>query len=370
MKDRDNRHHPFPTNADVERAWQTFQQRVQHEKVPEVWLRIASPQAQEQETDNQSIIEEEEKMNQANQASLSIENNGFPRQRKAGIWKQARGWAAGAAAAVLVGGILSTSWGDKALAAMLQTFRVQHMQGVQVTDNDLRQLEQALRQGSPDGQTFDLERFGKLRQEGGGAVKTMTADEAEKALGFPLRAIGGEKPQTVKIQPELTVTLQLNVDEVNRLIERLGGTALLPKSADGQDIRLHMPASVEIPLVSAGDGKTAQLFEFETPSLEVAPEIDAEAVRNAVLELPVLPNGLRSKLKGIGDWKSTLPIPYTNGRVRNTELLGREALLWENRDTRCLVWIEGNRVSVLSGNLAVFPDEADILAKGKEILKP
>lgn len=380
MKDN-NRQPPFPADDDVERAWQAFANRMRHEKAPAIWSQLNTapqqaaseqPHAVPKDNPTNTRIEEEHEMrNETNETVSFMPDQAAMAARKPARWSRLRGWAVGAAAVALTVGMLSTSWGDQAFAAMLQTFRLQHMQGVSVTENDLQHIEDALRKGAVDGQTLNLDRFGTLRQEGGGEPKEMSPAEAEALLGFPVRlkADNSQEQSKVLVIPATTLTLKLNVEEVNRVIERLGGTSLLPKSADGQDVTFRIPAAASMEL-AVGDRGFAEFGKAEAPSFEVGAGIDADAVRNAVLDLPVLPKEMRNKLKSISDWKHTLPIPNMEGLIRNLSLSGRDAVVSENDHSRLLMWIDGGRISILSGSKSVFPNEEDILSKGKELLNP
>lgn len=384
MKDKDRQTKPFPSEEDTERAWQTFRQKVQGEPVPAVWLQLDAArknsrhddvQAAETKHTGQVIIIGTKRMeekkpimdtNWTNEQSKPAAKS-TARYGKTG-WRRWRGAATGAAAIALAIGMLTTSWGDKALAAMLQTFHVQHMQVVGVTDNDWEHIEQELRKGAPEGQTFNLDQFGTIRQEGGGKAQTMSRADAEKAIGFPLYD-AADASGKITVSPETDLMFKLNAAEVNRMIEKLGGKSLLPQSADGKEIRFHLPASASLELPLDGGSRTAQLVQAGTPTLELADGINAEAVRQAILDLPVLPAELRSKLAAISDWKNTLPIPNTNGNVRHTELNGREAVVGGDAHGRYLVWIENGRINMLGGSQSDFPGEDDIINAAKELLK-
>ena len=68
--------------------------------------------------------------------------------------------------------------------------------------------------------------------------------------------------------------------------------------------------------------------------------VDLEQVRQAKLDLPMLPDAIRSKLAGIGDWRQPLPIPANADQARSLIILGQEAVLSANDHGRSLIWLQ------------------------------
>lgn len=274
---------------------------------------------------------------------------------------------AGAAAAALAIGLFTTNWGDRALAAMMQTFRIQHMAGVGITADEMATISGLLDRGSPEGdRSFSLAQYGALTQSGGGEAHTVSWDEAEKRMGVPvLRLTSSADPV---LRPATTITFNLNVKAVNRLLTRWGSAATLPDEADGAAIRLHIPDSIAAEGVLSG--KPVRLLQFGKPELTVEEGIDAAAVREAVLGLPVLPDSLRTKLAAIGDWQSTLPVPARDGAIANLRLGGHDAIMTADGGNRRLLWLDGNRMGLLSGDTKDFPSESAFRRAAEELIRP
>ncbi len=274
---------------------------------------------------------------------------------------------AGVATAALAIGLFTTTWGDRALAAMLQTFRIQHMVGVGITADDMATISGLLDRGSPEGdRSFSLAQYGHLNQSGGGEARTVTWDEAEKRMGVPL--LRPANPVDPVFQPAMTITFNLNVKAVNRLLTRWGSATILPDEADGTAIRLYIPDSIAAE--GALSGKPVRLLQFGKPELTVEDGIDVSAVREAVLGLPVLPDSLRTKLAAIGDWQSTLPVPARDGATANLRLGGHDAIMTMDGGNRYLLWLDGNRMGLLSGDTKDFPAESAFQRAAEELIQP
>jgi hypothetical protein len=267
----------------------------------------------------------------------------------------------------MVIGLFATPLGDHALAAMMQTFRIQHMVGVGISADDMATISGILDRGSPEGdRSFNLAQYGTLTQSGGGKARTITWGEAEKRMGPALLQL--ENSTDPNYQPASTLTFNLYVKAVNRLLTRLGSTTTLPAEADGKVIRLHIPDGIATE--GTLSGRPVRLLQFGKPELTVEDGIDTAKVREAVLGLPVLPDSLRTKLAAIGDWQSTLPVPARDGVTTNLQLGGHDAVITVDGMNRYLLWLDGDRIGLLSGGTKDFPTESTFQRAAEELIQP
>jgi hypothetical protein len=374
---------------DTDRAWDRFEKLAAREPVPTVWgqaeerLRSDGVKLEaglnghkvHHEEDGAIMMNEQDLYRAAQTESPVVKETGGRSASGAnGSWRterpakrRLRRLAAGAAAVVITIGLFTTPLGDRALAAMMHTFRIQHMVGVGMSADDMTTISGLLERGSPEGdQSFSLAQYGTLTQSGGGKTSIVTWGEAEQKMGTPVLRL--EKPTSLIFQPAATLTFHLNVKAVNRLLSRLGSSTILPDEAEGKAIRLHIPDS----LVTEGSlaGKPVRLLQFGKPELTVEDGIDAAAVREAVLGLPVLPDSLRTKLAAIDDWQSTLPVPARDGVTTSLRLGGHEAVMTLNGRNRHILWLDGNRMGLLSGNTKDFPVESAFQQAAEELIGP
>jgi hypothetical protein len=376
---------------DTDRAWGRFEKLVAREQVPAFWRH-----AEEGRRSDTAKIE-----NRLDGNEIHHIRDGAVEMKETGIFRAAQGspaagdkdvlsaartngsdgaWrterparrmlrrlTAGVAAAAVVIGLFTTPLGDRALAVMQETFRIQHVVGVGMSADDMASISNLLDRGSPEGdRSFKLAQYGSLTQSGGGKVPLVTWEEAEQRMGS--RVLKLEKPTTLTFQPATTVTLNLSVKSVNRLLTRLGSTTTLPAEADGKAIRLHIPGGITTE--GTLSGQTVRLLQFGKPELTVEDGIDAATVREAVLGLPVLPDSLRTKLSAIGDWQNTLPVPARDGVTTSLRLGGHDAVMTMGDKYRHLLWLDGDRMSLLSGDAKDFPTESAFKQAAEELIRP
>ncbi|MBB6732907.1 hypothetical protein [Cohnella zeiphila] len=376
---------------DTERAWERFERRAAREPIPVFWKQaeealcseetrieaISAGNPEQDAKDGVRVMKKLEAIHEA-QGSPVVEATSGAGPASAnganGAWRterpakrRLRRLTAGVVAAAVGIGLYTTPLGDRVLAAMQQTFRIQHMVGVGISADDMAAVSDLLEHGSPDGdRSFSLAQYGTLTQSGGGESVALTWDEAEKRMGGPLLQL--ENPTAPDYQPATTLTFNLKVKAVNRLLTRLGGSSTLPAEADGKAIQLYVPAGISTE--GALSGKPARLLEFGKPELTVEDGIDAGAVREAVLGLPVLPDSLRAKLAAIGDWRSTLPVPAQDGVTTNLRLGGHDAVMTVDGSQRYLLWLDGDRISLLSVDTKDFPTDSAFQRAAEELVQP
>lgn len=383
-------------SIDVEAAWERFMRRVEHEPVPEAWRQRetppiladgansgaaeASPDAQAaRELSGLAAVQGEAELADALHGSREP-NQTAERKRRLRLYRWKQLGTAGAAAAVL-GIMLFTPLGDRALAALLQTFRIEHLQTVSVTNSEISRLEAALQDGTSGTERFDLRNFGTVEEQGGGPAQSLTAAEAAARTGYPAKRIpGSDKAQPVSLHPQSQITLKLHTRPINKLIRHVGGTSRLPESADGKPITLFIPATIETQYksesedsqgkatASVGQPTSKQLLQVQAPEIGVPEGVDVDQVRKAVLDLPLLPDSLRDKLAGIEDWRHTLPVPVIDGKGVETTVNGYEAVVYSNEQSRALLWLQDGWIYQLTGTLADYPTAAALLGEAKEIM--
>jgi hypothetical protein len=343
---------------DIDAAWRRFERRAQGLEPAAVWREPASAFEEKEQALKREQDEQKER----------IEAPARPAKLR-GKKLRYRPWLAAALAAGLIAGLFTTSWGDKALAAMLQTFRVRHLTGVEVGQDNWDKLRQALQQSGLSEKELNLDRFGTVSTASSGEPQQMTVAEASKTIGAPVKLLPGQTPEQaggVLVMPQTQFTLRLHVDEVNRVLKRLGAKSLFPAGVDGQPIVGTLPLSVQVSdrNVSAGRRAMRSLVQMKQPQLDVPSGIDVEQVRRAVLDLPFLPEDARRKLEGAQDWRQTLFVP-TDGTSSTTSIAGREVIYTGQERYRTAIWLDGEWLYQLSGS---YESSDALLHDVKEII--
>lgn len=234
--------------------------------------------------------------------------------------------AVAAAVVVILGSSLFIAPVRGAAAQFLQVFRAERITTVSISINDLQEIQRSIARGAGK---IDLKSLGQVEISGKREVKTLEFAETQALSEFPVAVPSfvpeGFAAEKAQLAMPVAATFLLDVNKVNQLIQSLGGGHLLPDSVAGQSFSVTVPQSVTLSYQEEG-GKRFTLTQGKSPQLGVPEEVDMEAVREAVLELPILPQDLKSQLAGIGDWRHTLVIPSMEGAAVDVNVNGNQGV--------------------------------------------
>jgi hypothetical protein len=239
-----------------------------------------------------------------------------------------RKWAGIAAACCLFGAILATPIGNHALAAILNQFRMQDI--TVVNEQDLQNIFTQITENGKINENNN--KFGTFSNEFGTLEGNYTTDEASKLLGYKLTPGGvAAAGKTVSVFHSTTLTFNLNVDEVNKAMKRLGAKKLMPETVDGKPITLLLPEIVNYNL-STDDKHWSSLSQQNAPVVTVDPSIQVEEALEAVLNFPLLPDYLKQSLRQSRILSGAIPMPIiTDGLTEQITMDGTVVIL-EQRD--------------------------------------
>lgn len=362
----------------IELALNRLLDTVKGEEIPAVWLEQTSASgAAKQQGSDQTAIEAGSLLPYSRtQAStfagslpiLAIADTAVSSMPKRRMKKR---WLSGATAAVVAGLLLFSPWGQNVMASMLSTFRVQHFETISFSESDLSGFRQALTKGTNGTRQLDLERYGEIEQQGGGESRTVDQGEAASIAGHSLKLLPGADYGAIKYQPQQDLIFKLHPKEINTMIAYLGGRTKFPDSIDNQPIKLHLPGTLTMVVREDSHPAIKQLVQLQSPTLDVPEDVDLEQVRQAVLDLPMLPDDIRTQLAGIGDWRTTIPIPsFSQGDARKMIIEGNEAILLTVTDSRrSLIWLQDNWVYQLTGTTAAYPSDDALITEAKGLMK-
>lgn len=380
--------------VDVDGAWERFKQRVQNEPVPVVWTQDLTRQSQSTvpsdmispsvpeyrgiEALNDIVINSGEMSAKATRARGNSDRSVRSVRLRNRVWRNTAGVAAVIA---IVGGSLSTPWGQKVAAEAMQTFYVQHL--TPINRNDLQTLQNALGYGGGGNKNFNLQQYGNVKVDSpqSNVSQPMTLAQIEQATGYSIPtlpgtsgvsgATGGSSGHAANpgvsysYSPAETVTLQLHVNAINQLIQQLGGTATFPSSADNVPIVLTLPSQVTEYSSIGSNNQYENLMMLRIPSVQVPGDVDLNQVRQAMVSLPFMPSDIVSALNA-QDWNSTLYVPQTgNGHMATVN--GQNVIVSSSGNQTSAMWITNGYFYDLSGSSSQFPTEASILETVKEI---
>jgi len=273
-------------------------------------------------------------------------------------------WFAGAAASVLALALfLSWAPGRSLAAQFLNIFRMERIQVVEITPEDMAQLAELLDgiEGidGPVGEV-EIRNFGRVRvEQPAGTEWIVEADptQAEELSGLNLNlpaTLAGRERTEISIEQPPIITFTPDVESLNSYL-RTHSNVLLPPDLAGQSLTFNIP-----PLVRVQYGETGQgfaLYAARDLTIEAPQGVDLAYLRLALLRLPFLPENFRRQLADIEDWRHTLPIPEIQGRgyllAGETTVNGNPGVYFvdalDDRGDVILAWRAGDSWRAISG---------------------
>jgi hypothetical protein len=280
---------------------------------------------------------------------------------------------AAAAAVVLALGSLGFAPVRSAVANALQIFRIQKVQTVQLTQQDLDQVSSALSKGGH----VNMRAFGDVWVAGSAEDTQVTLAQAQAALDFPVKLPVSESgTPTLTLTGGQTYKFKLHVSAINAALEQYGAETLLPTSVDGKVFSIQI-APVLLAEYPAPNGsvprrghKTDGIFvgQGHSPQLTVPEGVDPMQLRQVLIDMPLLPDNVRKQIASIKDWQSTMLVPNIDGTAHDVTINGVPAVVIspENAarnvrkkvssevlpaigDNTTIIWNDGGAVRAVSG---------------------
>lgn len=261
-------------------------------------------------------------------------------------------WTAVAASVAVLAGALTFAPVQQAVADFLSVFRVQQVQTIKIDPNEMEQMARSIQ--SQVGEV-DLQQFGKVE-----------VTKQPKEVNVSLAQIQGQVPfkfkkptfvpanytlvDPVAVHQDGDASFRLNVEKSNALLKSLGAKTLLPDSLQGKAFNIHMPAGVQLQFRQQNGQRGFTISQFASPEVTVPSGVDPQALRSALLDLPILPEDLRSQLASIEDWQHTMVIPETEG-VEKINVAGHEAFFSQPKgsDHSTMFWVDNGVIYQLQG---------------------
>jgi hypothetical protein len=257
------------------------------------------------------------------------------------------------ASAVLVvvglAGSLAFSPVRSAAAEFLKIFRVEKVQVINLSMNELNQIRHGLSKGL---EKVDLKEFGKIEVQGNTEAKEVAIGDLEKEAGFAVKKPAyipeGLAPYKAEIIMPCTLSFDLKVQKVNQLIKSLGGKNLLPSEIDNKKFSVIIPKNTSYTYrgENTQENKWVTVSQGKSPVINVPDNVNINTLKSAVLGLPFLPENLKKQLAGVQDWENALIIPNVEGagsQVTEVTVNGTKGIfLQEKASPEVEVTFEGN----------------------------
>lgn len=282
--------------------------------------------------------------------------------------KRYRKWVAAAAAVVMTAGLFSLAPVRSFAADMLQVFRVNQVQVLHFDPAEVQQLEAALR-GS--AQKVDLKSFGTFSNETVEDCIKVDADTVSvdgKRIAVPATIGDYRRAGGLQLEQGMKFLGSPKVAAINSFLASLGSPSPLPATLDGKTFALDVAGGVSATFTKPGSAGTLTLRRSLSPTLAVPNGVDVEAVRQALLDIPILPEGMRNTLAGIDLGGGALLVPDFgtiggSGSVEDVTVAGSPAI-WitppqpgagapasaELVDSNMLIWAHDGIWNCLNGS--------------------
>ncbi|QLY80263.1 DUF4367 domain-containing protein [Clostridium intestinale] len=267
--------------------------------------------------------------------------------------------------AILAVAIINGQTVNAAISKTLSIFRAQDLKGVTVTLDDIQQIQSKLSTGQGE---INLEKMGNIKVQGG--QKKVSSKEDVKnitdvTVAFP-SVLDGVVPSVNVVEPT-AIEFTLNVENVNEIMKSYGATKLLPANIDGKTFKINFASQVTMNY--SINNKPITIMETKSPEITVPDDVDIDAVYDAVVEMPIIPQRLQSQLKSMKDWKSTLYIPVIESEMIEVNINGAKGYMSkdygdsEENSESAVIWYDKGIIYVVSGEV----DSEELLKIAKSV---
>lgn len=278
--------------------------------------------------------------------------------------KRYQGMIAAAAAVLVLAGIFSFGPVRSLAAQALTIFRVSRVQVLHFDPADVQQLQNALQANGQQGGKVDLDSFGSFtheRLQDSSLIDAGTAEIDGRRIAIP-EAIGDyRRAGELQLTQGERILATPKVAGINSFLTSLGSQSLLPADLDGQTFTVQVPGVVQGTFRQPGSDTPLVLIRSLSPALTVPGGVDVEQVRQALLAVPILPEGIRNTLAGIDLYGSTLLVPdfgidKGGGDIQQVAVNGSQGALIRSGRTdgkAVLLWPQGEVWNALEGDFSL-----------------
>lgn len=280
--------------------------------------------------------------------------------------RQMKKWTV-TAAAILVGGALLANPGIRSAAAdMLNVFRVENLDTVKMSIQELNKISIELENKMGD---IDLRDYGKaevLERSEYTYIKRSENPEQFAALAatlprLPEPLVEGME-QGIGRFTTTKIRFTLDVENVNRLIQALGGKKLLPQELDGESLLFTFPGGYHVQWEKRTENEDGSItphasYHLEVrglPAVETSAAVNLKTLQEPLISLPFLSYDVKRQLADIQRFTNTMLMPQLlEAGEEKVDLGGHQALYKGNsgqeKGYHELIWIADGKLIRFSG---------------------
>ncbi|MFP3389966.1 anti-sigma factor family protein [Brevibacillus sp. SIMBA_040] len=327
--------------VNTEAAWQTFSQRIgQHT----------------------SFVSQNRTANQEHVAKRSWKDMNQKTKR----------WVTGSSVAAVLVVSLSFPQVQAAASDFLSIFRMDKVEFVKVTQDDLAQVEGWLNSGKAG--EMELAGIGKLwideadqgKIDKGEHNKYYNSRESAEKAGVKLPAIPSDMTfEGVDVSTPYTIHFEMNVEKANKLLAQLKVENRFDENLSGKRFSLHVANMQNIWMKNDKDSISYSVVS--APELQAPDGVDMGQLRDTMLSLPFIPNNVKKQMLSIDDWQHTLPLPYLedgDSKMKEVKVHGQAGVLITNSYHKQLIWQENGQIHTLGGSNST---EEELLTLAKNL---
>ncbi|MBW5470160.1 zf-HC2 domain-containing protein [Brevibacillus formosus] len=270
--------------------------------------------------------------------------------------KQTKRWVTGASAAAVLAVSLSFPQVQAAANDFLSIFRMDKVEFVKVTQEDMQELEQWIANGNW-GET-ELPGIGKIWMDKNDKEKLEqrsyyynNKESAEKA-GVKLPQLPQDVTvDSVDIQSPFTMHMEIDADRANKLLAQLQVEARFDEKLSGKRFSLKIPQMQQVRMLVGKDN--ISYFVVGAPELSAPEGVDLAQLRETLLALPFIPDQVKKQMISIEDWQHTLPVPYMadgESKMKEVKVNGQNGMLITGKYNAHLMWQQDGQIHMLEGS--------------------
>ncbi|RAT96532.1 anti-sigma factor [Brevibacillus sp. Leaf182] len=270
--------------------------------------------------------------------------------------KQTKRWVTGASAAAVLAVSLSFPQVQAAANDFLSIFRMDKVEFVKVTQEDMQELEQWIANGNW-GET-ELPGIGKIWMDESDQEKLEqrsyyynNKESAEKA-GVKLPHLPQDVTvDSVNIQSPFTMHMEIDADRANKLLAQLQVEARFDEKLSGKRFSLKIPQMQQVWMIVGKENIGYSVVD--APELSAPEGVDLAQLRETLLALPFIPDQVKKQMISIEDWQHTLPVPYMadgESQMKEVKVNGQNGMLITGKYNTHLMWQQDGQIHMLEGS--------------------
>ncbi|WP_085992207.1 DUF4367 domain-containing protein [Oceanobacillus senegalensis] len=245
----------------------------------------------------------------------------------------------------------------------LSLFRVDQVEMVKLTQNDLREIENWVSENKEG--TLDLKGIGELEiSDTSEEPKYFETYELAKESGYHIPKLEGFVVEGVKVTPASTITFTLNVENTNQILSQLGSNYQFEALLDGKPFTVSTYEAIKTDYKMKD--QRISYMRTKSPEIKVPEGVSIGELRNTLLSLPFLPNNVKEQLAGIHNFETTMPIPFVETEeytASKVDVGNSKGVLVESEQKSAIIWQENGNIHTIVSEGEIGADELPQLVK-------